>query len=143
MENRTRSLVISILIFFGVLLSIGRALAADYSIDFAVHTDAGDEVGAVLCSFDDTCGSNVKSLGLRFTVMVFRRSPERAYVNLYGPDVSCCYFANAARSITIDRRKPLSRVPFYSGHVARGDLFIQNKYAGRSLSELPLALNWH
>jgi hypothetical protein len=114
----------------GVVASFGRAYAADYTIDFAVRTKHGDEVGAIACSFGDTCIGRMRSLGIYFDAMVDRGSSEEATVFMHGSDVSCCYFSGAATSTTVDTRKRLAQVLFYIGHAARGGLFIENHYAG-------------
>jgi hypothetical protein len=72
----------------------------------------------------------MESLGLTFSVDIFRSDPVRAHVRLYGSDPSCCYFADASGSITIDPFKPPSRVPFFKGTRARGGLFVQNERVG-------------
>lgn len=130
MTNRIRCLATALLLLLGVLISIGRALAADYNVNFAVRTDHGDEVGAVACSFGDSCIGRMRSLGIYFDALVDRSSPEEAIVFMQGSDVSCCYFSGAATSTTVDTRKRLSQVLFYTGHAARGGLFIENHYAG-------------
>ena len=117
-------------IYTGLMLSIGSARAVDYSIDFAIKTDAGEEVGHILCSYDKPCSGSTKSLGLSFYIEIFRDAIERASLDLHGPDIDCCFFEGAARSISVDSSKPMSRVRFYRGVHARGGLFIQNKYAG-------------
>jgi hypothetical protein len=104
--------------------------ADDYGVDFGVETQLGEDAGSLMCVFDQVCSAKIDSLGLRVTIDVFRSHPKNAYVYLYGRDLSCCYFADAARSITIDPHEPLSRVPFFSGRPAQGALFIQNEYAG-------------
>ena len=43
MTDWVRYLVTSTLILLGVLTSMGRALAADYGVDFAVRTDNGND----------------------------------------------------------------------------------------------------
>ena len=105
-------------------------LAAGYSVDFGAETDAGKDAGSLVCLFDETCAAKVESLGLRISIIVFHSNPERAYVDLHGGDLSCCYFAGAARDTIIDPRQPLSRVPFFKGAAAKGALFIQNDRAG-------------
>jgi len=105
-------------------------LAADYSVDFGVETDAGKDAGSLTCLFDEICDAKLESLGLIVSLIVFRSNPERASVHLRGGDLSCCYFDGAADSIAIDPRKPLSRVPFFKGARARGALFIENERVG-------------
>jgi hypothetical protein len=49
---------------------------------------------------------------------------------LYGDDLSCCYFDNAADRKIIDPHKPVSQVVLFKGGRARGGLFIQNERVG-------------
>src|SRR5882724_9273500 len=130
MRSRFRSPITAILALFGTLLSGCSVLAADFTVDFGAETDAGRDAGTLTCLFGQLCDAKMESIGLRVSIDVFRSDAERAYVRLYGGDLSCCYFAYAADSITVDPRKPLSRVPFFKGARARGGLFIQNEPAG-------------
>jgi hypothetical protein len=130
MANRARCLATSVLILLGGLTSIGRARAADYSVDFAVRTDHGDEVGSVTCSFGDSCIGRMESLGLYFDIIIDRSQPEEATVFMHSYEVGCCFFDGAAASAKVDSSKRLSLFPFYKGHAARGGLFIENHYAG-------------
>lgn len=130
MRSSPQTLFITILAVFGIALSVGPAFAADYSVEVGVETEAGKDANSVTCSFDDVCSAKIESLGFTVSIFVFRREPERASVELYGSDPSCCYFEFAADDKIIDPRKPLSRVPFFKGARARGGLFIQNERAG-------------
>jgi hypothetical protein len=130
MANRSRCLVTSILALFGMLIFVDRALAADYTVEFAVQTDHGDEVGTVTCSFGDSCIGRMESLGLYFDIIIDRSQPEEATVFMHSYEVGCCFFDGAAASAKVDSSKRLSLFPFYKGHAARGGLFIENHYAG-------------
>ena len=130
MRSNARSLIIAVLVALGILLSNSPVLADGYGVDFGAETDAGKDGGSVMCPFDEVCIAKMESLGLRVSMSVFRGNRRRAYVNLYGRDLSCCYFEAAADSITIDPRLPLSRVPFFKGSRARGALFIENERVG-------------
>lgn len=125
-----RSPTTAILALLGILSSINLAFAADFSVDFGADTDRGRDAGSLDCRFGQVCYAKLESLGLTFSVDIFRGDPVRAQVRLYGGDLSCCYFADAANSITLDPYKPLSRVPFFKGAGARGGLFIQNERVG-------------
>ena|SRR2546423_1451453 len=118
------------LALLGALLSGGRALAADYSVDFGVETSAGNDAGSLSCMFEETCGADLNSLGFRLTLLAFRRSSDRVAIRLYGRDLSCCYFAYAADSMTVDRRTTFSKVQFFKGTGAKGGLYVQNERAG-------------
>lgn len=130
MRSNARGLITAILALLGAFLSGGSVLAADYSVDFGVETDAGRDAGTLTCLFGQICAAKVELLGLRVSVMVFRSEPERASVSLYGSDLSCCYFDGAADEKIIDPRKPLSRVAFFKGARARGGLYIENERVG-------------
>jgi hypothetical protein len=129
-RSNVRNLTTAILALIGIFLSDSSALAADYSVDFGVETDAGRDAGTLMCLFGQICDLKMESLGLRVSIHTFRSNPERASVRLYGGDLSCCYFADAADSIAIDTHERLSRVPFFKGDRARGALFIQNERVG-------------
>src|SRR5579863_8157075 len=140
MRNSVLFLTTMIFALAGVLTPSTASLADDYDVAFGVETKVGQDFGSVTCPFDEVCSARMDSLGLRFTVLVFRRDPTRAHVHLYGRDISCCYFADAAWSVTVDPHEPLSRVPFFSGQAARGYLLPQNEYAGTLYLKFPLSL---
>ena len=96
----------------------------------AVETDVGKDAGSIACVFEQICSAEMESLGWRVTFHAFRGEPGRAIVQLYGGGLSCCYFAGAGDSITIDPRISLSRVPFFKGAGARGGLYIENERVG-------------
>lgn len=130
MSNCTRSPVTAFLACFGILLSANVVLAADFSVEFGADTEQGRDAGSLDCRFGQVCSARMKSLGLTFSVDIFKGDPLHARVRLYGRDLSCCYFADAADTITIDPSKPSSPVPFFKGARARGGLFVQNERAG-------------
>jgi hypothetical protein len=125
--NRATSAILALL---GILFSGNLALAADLSVDFGADTNRGRDAGTLDCRFSQVCHAKMESLGLTVSLDIFRSDPVRAHVRLYGGDLSCRYFVDAADSITIDPYKPLPRVPFFKGARARGGLFIQNERAG-------------
>ena len=128
--NNVRSLITSIVALLGTVLSSSFVLAADYGVDFGAETDAGKDAGSLTCLFNRMCSAKMESLGLRVSIDVLRSDPERAYVYLDGNYLGCCYFDGGARSIEVDPRKPLSRVPFFKGIAAKGAFFIQNERVG-------------
>jgi hypothetical protein len=121
-RSNARNLITAILALLGTLLSGSSVLAADYTVDFGVETDAGKDAGSLMCLFDQTCSAKIEASGLKVSIDVFRSNSERAHVHLYGGDLGCCYFDGAADSIIIDPRKPLSRVPFFKGGESQGRL---------------------
>ncbi len=129
-DSNSRSSINAILVTLGIFVLGSSALAADYRVDFGAETSAGKDAGTLNCLFDKICGTKLESLGLRVSVYMSRREPERASINLYGGDPSCCFFAGAADSMAINSLQPLSRVPFFEGAGARGGLFIENQRAG-------------
>jgi hypothetical protein len=118
--------LLSALLFF----NSGAAKADEYEVAFGVQTKRGQDFGSVTCDFNDVCSARIDSLDLRITMLWFRDEPGRVSINLDGKDISCCYFAGAAISKTVDPHEPLSRVPFFSGEPARGYLLPQNELAG-------------
>jgi hypothetical protein len=130
LRSNARTSIAAILVLLGTLLSGNCALAADYSVDFDVETDASKDAGTLACVFDQTCEAKMESLGLSVSIYGSRRDAERADVHLYGRDLSCCYFDYATSKIVVDPRKPLSRVTFFKGAAPRGGLFIENEPAG-------------
>jgi hypothetical protein len=130
MRNNILCLIIITCALAGVLTPSGASLADDYDVAFGVETKLGQDFGSARCHFDDVCSARMDSLGLIINISRFRDEPRRATVRLYGRDISCCYFAGAADSITADPHEAISRVPFFSGRSARGGLYIQNEYAG-------------
>jgi hypothetical protein len=131
MRSNARSLIAAILAALGILLSGSPLLADGFSVDFGAETRAGKDAGSVVCGFEEPCVAKMESLGLRLTINIFRSERQRAYVHLYGRDhIDCCYFEAASDSIVIDPRQALSRVPFFRGRRARGELFIENERVG-------------
>jgi hypothetical protein len=128
-RSYARNPTAALLALFGILLSANVVLAADFSVDFGADTDQGRDAGSLDCRFGQVCSARMESLGLTFSVDIFHGDPVRAHVHLYGRDPSCCYFADAAGSITIDPSKP-PPVPFFKGARARGGLFVQNERVG-------------
>lgn|SRR5690348_4213349 len=127
MYENPRSAVLAIL---ATLVLRGSALAADYEVEFGAQTDAGKDAGVVRCVFDKTCEASLPTLKLKADIYVPRHETERADVSLRGDDLSCCYFAYAKDSITVDPATPVSRIPFFRGAGARRGLFIENEPAG-------------
>jgi hypothetical protein len=142
-RGNARSLMIPILVLLGTLLSCPSLLAADYSVDFGVETDAGKDAGSLTCLFGQICDAKVKSLRLRVSIDVLRSEPGRASIRLYGGDLSCCYFAYAADSIAIDTGKSLSRVPFFRGAGARGGPVYSERTCGHPLPQVPISMRSH
>jgi len=114
----------------GALISGTSVSAADYSVDFGVDSVAGRDAGSLTCLFDQICHARMESLGLRISVSVPLDNIEHARIQLSGNDEGCCYFRGAADAVFVDRRKPLSRVPFFRGSRPRGGLFVENERAG-------------
>ncbi|WFU35640.1 hypothetical protein QA635_15025 [Bradyrhizobium brasilense] len=106
------------------------AFAADYSVDVGVETKAGKDAGSLGCVYEETCGLNMPSLGLRVTLLSLRTDPSRVTIYVSRHDLSCCYFESAADSLHVDRRKSTFRVPIFTGARAKGGLFIQNERVG-------------
>ena len=130
MRSYARNLTAACLGLVGILLSTNVVLAADFSVDFGADTEQGRDAGSLDCRFGQVCSARMESLGLTFSVDIFKGDSLRAHVRLYGHDPGCCYFADAAGSITIDPSKPPSPVPFFKGARARGGLFVQNERVG-------------
>ena len=114
----------------GTLLFGTPVSAADYGVDFGVDSEAGRDAGSITCLFDQICRGKMESLGLSIRVSVHRDDVELARIQLSGNDQGCCYFRGAADTLFVDRRKPLSRVPFFRGSRPRGGLFVENERAG-------------
>jgi hypothetical protein len=127
-RTNTRRYITAILGSLSILLSSSFALAADYSVEVGVDTEAGRDAGSLTCRFDEICSAKLVPLGLSVSVHIIRT--ERAIVRLDGGDLSCCYFDGATDSIAVDPRKPVSRVTFFKGGRARGALFIENERMG-------------
>lgn len=118
------------LFFFCLLASTGQSWAGDYDVDYGAEVRGAEAVGSVACRFDKVCSASIEALGLRLSIDVLPYDPRSAQIRLYGSDPSCCYFAGAADSKTIDLGERVSKVPFYRGRPARRLLLIQNEYVG-------------
>lgn len=129
MNSNSRRSFAAILVTLGVAWD-SSALAADYRVEFGAESRTGKDAATLECRFDKICAAKLGSMGLKVNIYVFRSESERASINLYGGDLSCCFFAGAADSITVSSRRPLSRVPFFKGARARGGLFIENELVG-------------
>jgi hypothetical protein len=118
------------LALFGSLVSGTSVSAADYSVDFGVDSEAGRDAGSLTCRFDQTCEARLDSLGLKIRISVPRNNIDYAHVRLGGDDLTCCFFSGGDDKVIVERRRPVSRMPFFKGSRARGGLFIENKRAG-------------
>src|SRR5438874_7570637 len=112
-----------------VFLSVDVALAQNYSVDFGADTERGKDAGALDCRFGKACQAKMESLGFSVRVEI-SREPAFADVSMESDDLGCCYFANGKSEMSIDARKPLSRVPIFKGREPKGGLFIQNEREG-------------
>jgi hypothetical protein len=124
-------------VFVAIAVLVGSArqssaLAADYRVEVGAETLAAKDAATFECSYGQRCIAKLESLDLSASIYVQSRNSESASINLDGNDVSCCLFANAADSISVDLRRPQSRVVFFKGVSARGrgGLFIKNERAG-------------
>jgi hypothetical protein len=114
-----------------VLLSSNAARAADYSVDFGVDTvNAGKDAGSLACQLRKRCSAKLEPLGLNVSFDVSWKESGEAVVRLENEGRSCCYFAGGGRTVVVDGRAPLSRLPFFRGTAPRGGLFIQNEPVG-------------
>lgn len=130
MRSYARNPIVASLALVGIFLSANVVPAADFSVDFGADTEQGRDAGSLDCRFGQVCHARTESLGLTFSVDIFRGDPVRARVRLYGSDPNCCYFADATSSIAIDPFKPPFRVPFFKGGRARDGMFVQNERVG-------------
>jgi|SRR5579871_5999648 len=122
------------LFFFCLLASTSQSWADDYDVDFGVEARGAENVGSVSCRLDQACSATIEALALRLRIDVLpydpRSTQRSAQIHLSGSDPSCCYFAGAADSKTIDMGERIAKVPFYRGRPARRLLLIQNEYVG-------------
>jgi hypothetical protein len=129
-DGRVRILLLAVLALIGALLPAHSAFAEGYSVDFGADTDLGRDAGTIECQFDDSCVGKLESLGLTIRLQLRGGRFGFADVALEAGNLGCCYFANTTRSIGIDPRGPLSRLPLFKGRGPRGGLFIQNEPTG-------------
>jgi hypothetical protein len=129
MDSRSRRSFATLLVILGGAWN-SSAIAADYRVEFGAETPTGKDAATLECRFSEICSGKLESLNLTVSIYAVRSKLERAYINLDGSDLSCCLFAGAADSITVNLRRPLSRVPFFKGIRAKGGLFIENERAG-------------
>jgi hypothetical protein len=112
-------------------LSSNAARAADYSVDFGVDTvNAGKDAGSLTGQLRKRCSAKLKPFGLNVSFDVSWEDSGEATIRLENEDRSCCYFADGRRSVIVDGRAPLSRLPFFEGPVPRAGLFVQNEPVG-------------
>jgi hypothetical protein len=110
-------------------MSLSAYAADSYSLDYGIDTEGGKEGGTIECGFNKMCEAKVDSLRMRLDVLIFGYERTRANIYIYG-DVDCCFFESAARTIAVNLHDEVHPMPFYKGHAARGDMFVQNKRVG-------------
>jgi len=123
-----RSIGAALLAFF--LLSSTGASAGDYSLTYAIDANGKNDAGKIeTCEYVEPCEIRPAGLGLWISLSFIR--PDHRWVNLvlYGP-AGCCFSADGIRTIYLEIKPGLLRVPIYEGRARRGNEFVQNKRFG-------------
>jgi len=119
-----------------LLLSSVDASAGDYSVTYAIDADAKNDAGKIeSCEYIRPCFIASDSLGLSIDLSFIREDHSWAELHVYGPP-GCCYSADAARTIYLEIKPGLQRVPIYEGRSRRRNEFVQNKKFGVLYIEL-------
>lgn len=113
-----------------LLLSSADASAGDYSVTYAIDADAKNDAGKIeSCEYSKSCFITSASLGLSIFLSSVREDHRSVELQVYGPS-GCCYSADAARSIYLDIKPGLQRVPIYEGRARRRNEFVLNNRFG-------------
>ena len=123
-----RSIGAALLAFF--LLSSTGASAGDYSLTYAIDANGKNDAGKIeTCEYVEPCEIRPAGLGLWISLSFIR--PDHRWVNLvlYGP-AGCCFSADGIRTIYLEIKPGLLRVPIYEGRARRGNEFVQNNRFG-------------
>jgi hypothetical protein len=124
-----RSIYTALPVFF--LLSCCTASASDYSVTYAIDANGKDDTGIVeTCEYVRAC--EIEPVGFGLSIFLSFMHPDHRSVNIevYGRRRGCCYSADATRTIYLDIKPGLLRVPLYEGRERRGNELIQNEKFG-------------
>jgi hypothetical protein len=112
------------------LLSSAGASAGDYSVAYAIDANGKNDTGKIEnCSYDKACEIESASSGLSISMGFFHPDHSGVQLEVRGPP-GCCYSADAIRTIYLDIKPGLLRVPIYQGRARRENEFVQNKRFG-------------
>jgi hypothetical protein len=113
-----------------LILSSADASAGDYSVTYAIDAYAKNDAGKIeSCEYLKSCFITSASLGLSIFLNSIREDRRSVELQVYGP-FGCCYSADAARSIYLDIKPGLQRVPLYEGRQRRRNEYVLNQRFG-------------
>jgi hypothetical protein len=113
-----------------LFLSSADASAGDYSVTYAIDTDAKNDAGKIeSCEYARRCVIKSNSLGLSIDLRFIREDHSWVELEVNGPP-GCCYSADAASTIYLEIKPALLRVPIYEGRPRRRNEFVLNKKFG-------------
>src|SRR5947209_7636955 len=112
-------------------LSLGSGVSAgDFSLTYALDADGKNDVGKIeTCIYAKSC--EIQPVGFRLDISITVVHPDHssARLEVFGRD-SCCYSADANRTIYLDIKPGLLRVPLYEGRMRKGNEFVRNSRYG-------------
>jgi hypothetical protein len=112
------------------LLSSTGASAGDYSVAYAIDANGKNDTGKIeTCKYDKACEIESANSGLSISMGFFHPDHSGIQLEVRGPP-GCCYSADAVRTIYLDIKPGLLRVPIYQGRERRENEFVQNKRFG-------------
>jgi len=114
-----------------LLLSCPTASAGDYSLSYAIDANGRNDAGKIeTCEYVKAC--EIEPVGFGPSIFLSFMHPDHRSVNIevYGRRRGCCYSADATRTIYLDIKPGLLRVPLYEGRERSGNEFIRNEKFG-------------
>ena len=107
-----------------------KAAAGDYSVTYAIDTGDKNDVGNIeSCEYIRRCTIKSGSLGLSIDLRIIREDHAWVELEVNGP-YGCCYSADANKTIYLEIKPTLQRVPIYEGRLRRRNEFVLNKKFG-------------
>jgi hypothetical protein len=113
-----------------VLFSGNGAFAGDYSLVYAIDANGKTDSGRIeTCTYAKAC--EIEPAGMRLSIFLsfLHQDHSSTQLYIYGAR-GCCYSADADRTIYLDIRPGLLRVPIYAGVRRKGNEFVRNERFG-------------
>lgn len=112
------------------LLSNSSASAGDYSLTYAIDANDRHDAGKIeTCVYDKPCEIQPIGFGLSIFLSFIRANHRWVELHIFG-EPGCCYSADANRTINLEIKPGLLRVPLYEGRKRRQNEFVRNERFG-------------
>jgi hypothetical protein len=126
------ALVCLVVMAAAVTAASPKALAADYSVAYALAANGKTETGKLeSCNSIDTCRVKFQTMDATANLSYFSRAVggDKIVLSMWGDSV-CCYFNDGNDSISLDPTARLHAVTIYAGHARRANEVVRNQKLG-------------